>query len=339
VYAFTDVSITGGNFVLTSGGGSGNRADEASSAKGIKGLVSVSIDGGTFTIDAADDAVHSNGGITINGGTFGLASADDGMHADATLTINGGDLQVTRSYEGIESAAITINNGSLRIASSDDGVNVAGGNDSSGMNPGMGPGGRGGRGGPGGPGQDAFSASAGQSLVIHGGSVYVDANGDGLDINGSIEMTGGTVVVNGPTQQMNAALDYDAGFSMSGGFLVAAGSSGMAMAPDQTSSQYSALIYFPTTLPAGTLVHIQNEAGEDLLTFAPAKDFQSVAFSSPELAANAAYTVFTGGSADGASSDGLYAGAAYTAGEQAATFTTSSVTTTVGSGGRMGPRR
>jgi hypothetical protein len=215
-------------------------------------------------------------------------------------------------------------------------VNVAGGNDSSGMNPGMGPGGRGGRGGPG---QDAFSTSAGQSLAIHGGSVYVDANGDGLDVNGSIEMTGGTVVVNGPTQQMNAALDYDAGFSMSGGFLVAAGSSGMAMAPDQTSSQYSALIYFPATLPAGTLVHIQNEAGEDLLTFAPAKDFQSVAFSSPELAANAAYTVFTGGSADGTSSDGLYAGAAYTAGEQAATFTTSSVATTVGSGGRMGPRR
>ena len=62
--------------------------------------------------------------------------------------------------------------------------------------------------------------------------MQVEADGDGIDINGAIEMTGGVVVVNGPTEQMNGALDHDASFNMTGGTIVATGSSGMAMAPN-----------------------------------------------------------------------------------------------------------
>jgi len=64
--AQTDVSIAGGTFALSSGGGSGSRVDESTSAKGIKGAVSVTIDGGSFTIDAADDAIH----VRTDGNTF-----------------------------------------------------------------------------------------------------------------------------------------------------------------------------------------------------------------------------------------------------------------------------
>jgi hypothetical protein len=167
----------------------------------------------------------------------------------------------------------------------------------------------------------------------------VQAGGDGVDINGGIEMTDGILLVNGPTEQMNGAIDYDTSFKMTGGFLVAAGSSGMAMAPGQTSSQYSTLVYLSAAQKAGTLIHIQNSAGEDILTFAPVKQYQSLAFSSPELLKGNAYTVFTGGSSTGAVKDGLYEGGTYTGGTQFSSFTVSSLVTTVGTGKGVRPGR
>ena len=325
--AQTDVLITGGEFNLTSGGGSNGRVDAATSAKGIKGVATVLIEGGTFTISSADDALHSNGSIQINNGTFVLATGDDGMHADSTLEINGGAVQVTESYEGLESAVITINGGEIHIISSDDGINVAAGVDGSGMNQGMGRGG--------GPGQDAFSYSGNNFLYIHGGYIAVDADGDGLDINGGIEMTDGVVLVNGPTQNMNGALDHS-GFNMTGGFLVAAGSAGMAQAPDASSSQYAVLINFSTAQKAGTLVHIQSSDGDEILTFAPSKQYQSIAFSSPELLKGGEYKIYLGGSSTGTVLDSLYLDGAYSAGSEYESFTISGVVTTVGTGGMRG---
>ncbi len=173
-------------------------------------------------------------------------------------------------------------------------------------------------------------------LYINGGYIYVDADGDGLDINGAIAMTGGTVLVNGPTENMNGALDYDGGFSLSGGFLVAAGSAGMAQAPDGSSSQNSLLINLNGSLPAGTLIHIQNSAGEDILTFAATKQYQSIAFSSPELVNGETYTVYYGGSSSGSLVDGLYQDGAYSAGTELTSFTVSGVVTMIGSGGGGG---
>jgi hypothetical protein len=297
--------------------------------------VSVNIDGGTFTIDAADDALHSNGNITVNGGSFSLASADDGMHADSTLVVNEGNIQITRSYEGIESAVITLNGGDIHIVSSDDGINVAGGADGSGMNPGMGQGGRPWRGGE--PGQDAFTYTGNYYLYINGGYVAIEASGDGIDANGVVEMTDGVVLVNGPTETMNGALDHMA-FTMTGGYLVAAGSSQMAMAPGQNSSQYSVLIYFESTQPAGTLVHIQNSAGEDILTFAPTKEYQSIAFSSADLVNGETYTIYIGGNSTGTVTDSLVQDGTYIPGTAYTSFTVSGVVTTVGSGGGGGGR-
>lgn len=328
ITAQTDVIITGGTFTLTSGGGSRNRVDADTSAKGLKAAVNVTIDGGTFTIDAADDALHSNGSLTINAGVFSLASGDDGAHADAALEVNGGDLQITESYEGLESAAITLNAGVLRIVASDDGVNVAGGNDGSGTNLAQGPGGQPGRG----PGQDAFTSSGNYHLIITGGYLAVEAAGDGIDVNGAIDMSGGVVIVHGPTAQMNGALDYDATFTMTGGFLVAVGSAGMAQAPGTTSLQPAVLINLAAAQPAGALVHIEGSDGETLLTFSPSKAYQSIAFSSPELASGATYSVYTGGSSTGAAADGLYQDGTYTPGSQYASFTVASVVTQLGSG-------
>jgi len=342
VTAQTDVLVMDGKFTLTTGEGSRTRLNEAVSQKGVKGAVFVRIDGGTFLINSADDSIHSNGTVEINGGEFVISTGDDGMHADASLKINGGKITINGSYEGLESALITINSGDIRIESSDDGINVAGGLDSSGLNPGGMPGGgggfpAGGGGRPGGGGkpggrQDAFTNSGNKFLYLNGGNIFVNADGDGLDINGSVEMKGGVLIVNGPTQRMNGALDYNVSFSISGGFLVAAGSSGMAQAPGESSSQNCILVNFNSTQPAGTLVLVQDSAGKAVLAFSPEKEFQSIAFSSPELKQGSMYDIYVGGSPAGTGSDGLYPDGAKNPGTLVANFTVSGSVTRIGSG-------
>jgi len=331
IEAQTDVSIVDGAFNLTAGGGSNSRVAETESAKGIKAGVSLNIDGGAFVISTADDALHSNASLTINGGVYTLSTGDDGLHADAVLTINGGDIAIMQSYEGLESAVITVNAGEIHIVASDDGINVAGGADGSGLWPGGQQGG--------GFGQDTFTYTGDYYLYVNGGYMVVEAAGDGVDVNGAVEMTDGVILVNGPTAQMNGALDYEASFNLMGGLIVAAGSSGMAQAPGSASGQASVLIYFTATQPAGTLVHIQNSLGEDVLTFAPSKDFQSLVFSSAELVNGETYEIYLGGGSTGAGVDGLYSGGEYQPGAAYATFSISGAVTTVGVGGRSPGRR
>ena len=311
--AETDVIVTDGVLSLTAGGGSASYASADTSMKGISAGANINIDGGAFTINAADDALNANGNIVINGGTFTLATGDDGMHANTSLEINGGSIEISESYEGLESALITLNAGDIWVNADDDGINVAGGVDGSGT---------GARPGGGQPGQDMFGAASanGYYLYIHGGTILVDAVGDGLDVNGAIEMTGGVVLVNGPTNDGNGALDYDAGFNLTGGFFAAAGSAGMAQAPGTNSSQNSVAIFFNGAQPGGTLVSIKDSAGEDLLTFVPTKQFQSLVFSSPDLVSGQAYTILLDGS-------------------EYSSFTVDSVVTTVGTGGMGGGMR
>ena len=330
IQAQTDVLVADGDITLSAGRGSTGTIDADASAKGIKGVASVTIDGGTFTVDFADDAIHSNGSVTINGGVFNLTTGDDGMHADFTLVVNGGDIRVTESYEGLESAVITLNDGAIRIVSSDDGINVASGNDGSGTN--QMPGGR--PGGGGGPRLDAFTFTGDTYLYINGGTIVVDAAGDGLDANGAIEMTGGVVIVNGPTQQMNGALDYDAYFKITGGLLVAAGSAGMAQAPDKSSSQVSLLLNFSSPQQAGTVIRVQTSTGDEIFTFAPQKAFQSIAFSSPELEKGTTYEIYAGGSSTGALVDGLYQDGTYAPGTLVSSFTISGIVTRLGNSSR-----
>ncbi len=341
VQAETNLLINGGKMTISSGGGSGdsvssfptdnrmlnnfnNDDSDSVSTKGIKAGVDLTIEGGTFNIDSADDSIHSNDSLTINGGDITVSSGDDGIHADYTLAINGGDINITQSYEGIESAVITLNDGNLHIVSSDDGINVAGGNDNSGM---------GGR-----PGQDAFNTSSNQYLNINGGYIAVEARGDGIDVNGPVIMTDGVVIVNGPTSDGNGALDYTGSFQVTGGYLVAAGSAGMAQAPDQSSTQNSVIINFTSAMAAGTIVHIENDKGEEVLTFAPTKQFQNLVLCSAELETGATYNIYYGGSSTGTVKDSLYSGGTYTPGTKYESFAISDMVSSVGSytNNRMG---
>ncbi len=335
VSAETDLSVSGGTINIVTAGGSQAQISEDVSAKGLKAGVSLTIDGGTISIDSADDSVQTNGEMTINGGSMTLSSGDDGVHADTTLVINGGTINISQSYEGLESAAITINDGQIHLVSSDDGINGAGGNDGSGTAQNFGPGG--GRNG-GGPRQDNFAAGGNYSLTINGGYIFVDALGDGVDVNGSITMTNGTLIVNGPTQQMNGALDYDSSFNITGGTLVAVGSSGMAQAPSQTSSQNAILVNFSKTVSAGTLISLTASDGTVVFAFAPEREIQSLVYSSATLITGETYTLALGGAASsGTTTDGLTVDAAVSGSSAYAQLTISSVITSSGAqsgGGR-----
>ncbi len=307
--AASSVFVAGGDITVTSGSGHTATIPADLSAKGIKGGVSVVIDGGTFVLDCADDAVHSNNAMTINGGTFTVATGDDAFHSDLTLVINGGTIVVTQSYEGIESADITINDGNIHITSSDDGVNAAGGVDGSGGWP------------P--PAGDHY-------LYIHGGYIVVNAAGDGIDANGYIVMTGGTVIVHGPTANFDSAIDYDRTFNISGGLLVAAGSAQMAQAPSTTSTQRSVKITHSATKAAGTLAHMQTTIGGTyVVTFAPAKQYRSLVVSCPAFVAGTSCELYRGGSSTGVVTDGLYQGGTYSGGTKTNTFTTNNIVTNV----------
>ena len=196
---------------------------------------------------------------------------------------------------------------SLRIASSDDGVNIVGGVDGSGFN--------------GRPGHNDFNSSSNNHLDINGGYIYVNATGDGIDINGSVTMTGGSLIINGPTSNMNGALDYDGTFKMTGGFLVAAGSSGMAQAPSSSSTQDYLALTYASTQSAGTMIHIETDDGEDLLTFVPVKMYKSIVLCSPDLEDGMTCVVYSGGSSTGTVTDGLYSGGTYTPGTELGTVT------------------
>lgn len=323
IQAETNVLIIGGNFDLTCGGGSTMTVGANTSAKGIKGKVNITIDDGAFTINSADDAVHSDGTLTVNGASFVIATADDGIRAETAITINNGDINITNSYEGIEAPIITINGGTIHIVSSDDGINL--GVDPNTIPPAGQPGAR-------------FSIYSGDYyLYINGGYIFVNALGDGIDSNGAVVMNGGVVIVDGPSSDMNSALDHVA-FNMTRGYLVAVGSAGMALPPGDLSAQYSVMLNFRTVNRAGTLISIRASDGTELFTFRPTKQYQSIVFSMPELALGATYDVYIGGSHTGTLKDGLYLGGVYTPGTKYTTFTITSKVTQIGSSGWFFPR-
>lgn len=314
------------------------------SRKGMKAGVNITIENGEYTIDSEDDGIHSNNSITVNAGTVNIASKDDGVHADTELTINNGDIKVSESDEGLEAKYITINDGNIDITSSDDGINASSGLSTildSGNAPGAGnrpempanengeedanagnrpemPAnensenilGNNGRMMPGG-GQGGFDESDGSELVINGGIVYVNAGGDGIDSNGTITINGGEIYVDGLTSGGDGALDYADNCEINGGILVAIGSIGMATAPTSGSTQYSVNAAFSKTYNGGTKVTVKDSSGNEVLTYTPAKNFQSFVFSTDKLKSGETYTIYAGDTQEG-------------------TFTVSDITTTVG---------
>ena len=205
IQADGDLTISGGTFAVTANGGHTTTiSDEDASCKGLKAGKTLTVSGGTFTVDSADDALRAND-VTVSGGTLTLASGDDAVHVDNDLVVgvqgssstSTPKINITASYEGLEGTTVSVYSGDIDVVASDDGVNAA----SSEL----------------GEHSDKFA------INIAGGDLYIDAGSDGLDSNNDISITGGRVEVYGADAMMDAAIDYDGTFTLSGGTLFGAG--------------------------------------------------------------------------------------------------------------------
>ncbi len=273
------VMLNGGklNIVTASGSGSDSAKDSSTSQKGIKTDGNITIDQTELSISAADDAIHGNAAITVQSGTLTLSSGDDGITASGDLTVNGGSVSILKSYEGMEAANVTINNGNVSITASDDGINCAGGSDTTSSD------------------DTPWSNGTDAALTINGGNVYVNSSGDGLDSNGSIYITGGTTIVEGPSASGNGAIDKGDGngcvASITGGTVLAIGTADMAVNFD-TGSQCSALV--SASGSDGTTITVDDGSG---FSFTATKSYACIVYSSPDMRQGNSYTLTSGSSA------------------------------------------
>ena len=337
-----DLKIVGGTINVTAAGDGIKGRDSLTITDGSisvscegKGLLSnndedetkgyIHITGGDMALNCTDDAIHSNNAIYFEGGNADITSGDDGIHADKNLIISAGTINITQSYEGLEAANISINDGDISISASDDGINATEG--SSGNEDGGFGGFGGGRGG-------AAEANSNCSLTVTGGTIYVNAGGDGIDSNGYIDMTGGVMVVDGPTDNGNGGLDYGSYFTISGGYVAVAGSSGMAQGMSADSSQCSALVAL-TNGEAGTPVTVTDENGSVILSFTPSKSYNCINISSPDMKTGSTYYVYLGGTVSGSEQVGkdLYIGGTVSGGTELLNYEQSSISSTYGNAG------
>jgi len=279
--AGASLEIEGGVFRLTTGGGSSSlNNNETTGGKGLKAQGDLLIYGGTFTIDASDDTLHSNGNLLIDEGNFTLASGDDGIHADGKTVINGGEINITGSYEGIGGLSIDITGGEISIVAQDDGLNAAGGNDGSGA--------------MGRWGKDNFTADSASYINISGGKITINASGDGVDSNGNLYVSGGETYVSGPENSGNGALDYNGSAEITGGIFVAAGSSGMAQNFGASSTQGAILFNSTNRQQGGSTILLKDESGKVIVSYTPEKQYQSVVVSAPEIQVEGTYLLEMG---------------------------------------------
>ncbi len=136
------------------------------------------------------------------------------------------------------------------------------------------------------------TTSTGHDLTITGGTIFVNASGDGLDANGYIKISGGDIIVEGPTNSGNGALDSGADIIVDGGTLLAIGATGMAESPGSSSTQASFSI--TQSYSAGTAITIKDSSGNVLYSYTTIKSGGSIIFSSPDLEIGETYTVTVG---------------------------------------------
>jgi hypothetical protein len=294
-----NISILGGE-ITNSSTGSGGKCVKANGTITVGTTSSspnltLTTSGAKFAVSGSDynhpKTMVSDGTITIKNGTIKISSADDGIHSETSIIFDGGTTTISKSYEGVESMYIYMNGGILDLIASNDGVNTTKGTTSGGT-----------------------ESNDGSCLYVTGGTLIASAtNGDAIDSNGNLEISGGIVIANGPLSGVEEAVDFNGTFKMTGGLFIGAGSSSnMTKAMSTTSTQANLYISSSAVISSTTFLHIQNASGTDILTFKPKNGGYKFLFSSSALAKGAAYSIYTGGSYTGGSSNnGLFTGGTY----------------------------
>lgn len=317
-----DITIRKGDITVNTAGDAIWDTDDLdiSSAAGIKCDGNFLMEDGTLTLlstGKGGKGISADGTLIINGGTVSVTTTGDqyvynssndtaakGIKSDGNLTINGGTVKIRTSKteaEGLESkATLTITAGEVDIEAYDDGINAT------------------------------------THIQIDGGYVYSNSTtNDAIDSNGTLTITGGVIIAAGASQP-EAGFDCDENrFTITGGTLI--GIAGATSTPTASYCTQRSLIFNSTTSNIAYIRIETTSGGQEVLTFKLPKTYTSqmtMLFSSPSLATNTGYTIYTGGSISGGTNfHGYYTGATYTKGTSAGTFTsgsTAGAVTTVG---------
>ena len=241
---------------------------------------------GSLSVSSTGDGIRAEGTVTIDGGDITIETGDDGIRSGVSCTINGGTVSLPVCYEGIEAPRVEIAGGEITIHPDDDGINANGINSFYR------------------PMAQGNSASGNQEpmILISGGSVTIVNNegidADGLDSNGSIYITGGNVFISMADTGSNCAVDFaseNGGVAViSGGTLIACGSSGMAKSLDPSSTQCAVLCSLSTGVPGNTPFTLKDTAGKTLLSQEIPYRFASVLFSCDAMTVGETYRVVIG---------------------------------------------
>ncbi|MDR2296229.1 MAG: carbohydrate-binding domain-containing protein [Clostridiales Family XIII bacterium] len=311
VQAESDLAVRGGTFDIVTGGGAEASAeapadasaaqtdsaeapadasaaqtdsaeaaaeDASDSMKAYKAGKSLTIEGGAFTVDAADDAFHASE-IRVVDGSFSVRTGDDAFHADGALRIDGGDMDIAACYEGLEGGTVDINGGDIFIDADDDAINAAGGSDEAEQ---RGPARR-----------DRFNAADGAYYVrITGGRIDALGGNDGIDANGDIHLEGGSLFLSARSSGTEGAVDLDGRFIVTGGTLIAAGS---VATPAEGSTQAVLLVSHTAWHAAGSVLSLLDEAGNVILEYATRMEYGASAMSAPGMERGRGYTLCVDG--------------------------------------------
>lgn len=276
------------------------------SYEGLEGK-RVVVNGGDITINASDDGINAansgdDGANATNPGANAVGSGDDDSNAassnnDSSAAVNSGDdSSISGAADGKKPPQMppdTENGSDMQPSQDFDPENApSGGNAPQNFYPGnassdgdapqmM-------QGGPGGGGNSELY------IKITGGTLTVSADGDGLDSNGGLLVTGGTTIVYGPTGDGDSALDYDGSAIVSGGILAAIGSAGMVESFDEASTQPVITYYCTETQSADTTITLTDSDGSALFTVTPEKAYASIVLTCPEMKLDATYTLAAG---------------------------------------------
>ena len=314
------VRIADGEISIVSGTDGIHSEDEDDATHGF-----VYIEDGDITISAEDDGVHADNYLKICGGTIDVTNSYEGLEG-LSIDISGGDIAVVSSDDGLnasdgsgqtemgaqdmrmtqgqrptgtdQATSATQSTGTAQTTSATQSTDTAqttsatqstdtaqstsaAQSTDTAQSTSAAP-------------QMDSTASSACSITISGGTLTVNAGGDGIDSNGTLTISGGTTIVYGPTDNANAALDFNGAAVITGGTLMASGSSGMLESFDSSSTQCSIVYALSGSQKAGTAVALSDSDGNVILSFTPEKAFTALSLTAPSLKQGETYTLTVG---------------------------------------------
>lgn len=308
------------NDTLEISGGSINI--DAETGKGMKAKKELIIEDGAIDIVTTDEGIESKGILTINGGNINIKAGDDGINTGnistttdtTTETVPDDRRQPEMNFEnppekpdgapefpeGMQGGMPGGGRGEHQAARGEQPWEREQGEppmkpDGESM-PNMKPEDNRDR-TPGGMGGGAFGrvdeeTAAEHAITITGGNIYINAGGDGIDSNGSLTISGGTLIIDGPESNGDGPLDSDGAMSITGGEIITLSSAGMVQLPNSEGNQNVLRVNFSENGSAGDIVEVRDADGKVLMTHEAAKTYRCLIYSSDKIDDEESYFIY-----------------------------------------------